>query len=640
MALSAGQVLRERYRIEALLGQGGMGAVYRGTDETFGAPVAIKENRRYTPESEKQFAREAGLLHRLRHPNLPRVTDYFAIPGSGQYLVMDYVEGEDLKQMLAQRGPIAEGQAVAWIGKVLEALEFLHSQAIIHRDVKPANVKITPEGQVYLVDFGLAKTYDPEQMTTMGARGVTPGYAPPEQYGMGRTDARADIYSAAATLYALLAGQPPADALECLTGLTQLVPPSQLGAAVSPGTEAAVLRAMQPRPADRFQTASGFRSALQAAPAAYVPTQQAAPPAALPPDALEPTIVADLTPGPAPAGTAPQPASPAPHSRPRPEVSPRAAVAAGRPKRRRLPVWFWLLVAVALLLAVGIGYAALNLMGPSDTVSDLPAARPSLPTATLAQPAAEVEPTPQPLPQEEPPPEYPAPTLEHPPAEPVPELHGEVVFAWRFPLELRPGEAYQLLVWPTEGAGPEPALEPWPNWEVVINLDKIPQVRERGPGEFFWSVVVVSAETQERISPVAEPRPFFYIGPAPDAEGGPLPAPTLVDPPPGAELGEAAGFAWEWPHEPLGEGQYFDLRIWAMPEAELPPGERSSAGQPTRQHHIEVELPGVPTLTRHGDGEYFWTVVVVEQPCPDCPPEIVGEWGEERPFFYLGPPGP
>jgi serine/threonine protein kinase len=227
MVLSKGRVLENRYRVAALLGQGGMGAVYRATDLRFNTTVAVKENRMATAESQRQFSREAGLLHRLRHPNLPRVTDHFSIPGQGQYLVMDYVEGQDLNQVLARQGPVPEAQALEWMGQVLEALAYLHSRNIIHRDVKPANVKITPEGLVFLVDFGLAKVYDPGQETTVGARGVTPGYAPPEQYGLGRTDARSDIYSAAATLYALLTGYTPPDALQCMTRQAVFVTPRQ-----------------------------------------------------------------------------------------------------------------------------------------------------------------------------------------------------------------------------------------------------------------------------------------------------------------------------------------------------------------------------------------------------------------------------
>jgi serine/threonine-protein kinase len=262
MSLSVGQILENRYRIDALLGQGGMGAVYRSTDLRFNATVAIKENRMVTAESRKQFAREAGLLYRLRHPNLPRVIDHFVVGSQGQYLVMDFVEGKDLEQMINQHGPLPQDQALGWMSQVLDALEYLHGENIIHRDVKPANVRIMHSGTVFLVDFGLAKVYDPRQQTTLGARGVTPGYAPPEQYGEVRTDARSDVYSAAATLYALLTGQTPPDALAVMTRQVPFLRPRQLDPTISPHVEAAILRAMQTAPEDRFQTVGDLREAL------------------------------------------------------------------------------------------------------------------------------------------------------------------------------------------------------------------------------------------------------------------------------------------------------------------------------------------------------------------------------------------
>ncbi len=277
MPLKNGQVLERRYRIEALLGQGGMGAVYTATDMRFNTAVAIKENLDVTPDSQRQFSREAALLHQLRHPNLPRVTDYFFIVDQGQYLVMDYVEGEDLKALLARQGRVPEPQALEWIGQVLDALEYLHGRSVIHRDVKPANVKIAPGGRAFLVDFGLAKVYDPDQHTTIGARGVTPGYAPPEQYGHGRTDARSDVYSAGATLYAMLSGQAPPDALQLLVRKEGLIPVRHLNPRVSPSVDAAVTRAMRPALDDRFQTAAAFRSALFEAPTQRSPTREAAP---------------------------------------------------------------------------------------------------------------------------------------------------------------------------------------------------------------------------------------------------------------------------------------------------------------------------------------------------------------------------
>ena len=294
MPLQTGQVLEQRYRIEALLGQGGMGAVYRAVDLKFNTSVALKENMTVTPDSQRQFTREAGLLHQLRHPNLPRVTDHFTIAGQGQYLVMDYIEGEDLKALLRRQGPLPENQALNWICQVLDALDYLHSRQVIHRDVKPANVKITPQGQVFLVDFGLAKVYDPGQETTVGARGATPGYAPPEQYGQGRTDARSDVYSAGATLYSLLTGLVPPDALELVLRRGEVPSVRQSAPGVPGHVDAAVRRAMQTVPEDRFQTARAFRDAL------YEPPTRVLPPRGEQPVREQP-VVAVEPPRPAPA---------------------------------------------------------------------------------------------------------------------------------------------------------------------------------------------------------------------------------------------------------------------------------------------------------------------------------------------------
>lgn len=266
MSLSIGQILHERYRIDKLLGQGGMGAVYCASDLTFNASVAIKENQFITPESQKQFSREAELLYHLRHPNLPRVIDYFVIPGQGQYLVMDYIEGEDLKEKLDRQGQVPQEQACAWIRQVLDALAYLHARQVIHRDVKPANIKITPDGRVVLVDFGLAKAGDLLQETTIGARGVTPGFAPLEQYGQSRTDVRSDIYSVGATLYNLLTGQVPPEAPKLATGEVYLVRPREIDPQISPQVEKALLRAMQTRPTDRFQSVQEFATTLAGSP--------------------------------------------------------------------------------------------------------------------------------------------------------------------------------------------------------------------------------------------------------------------------------------------------------------------------------------------------------------------------------------
>src|SRR5512134_2664824 len=160
MALEPDTLLHKRYRIIEILGQGGMGSVYRAIDENLGLEVAVKENLFTTEEYNRQFRREANILANLRHPNLPRVTDHFVIEGQGQYLVMDYIEGEDLRQRMDRTGLLAEEEVIVIGAAVCDALTYLDSRrpSIIHRDIKPGNVKITPNGHIFLVDFGLAKT--------------------------------------------------------------------------------------------------------------------------------------------------------------------------------------------------------------------------------------------------------------------------------------------------------------------------------------------------------------------------------------------------------------------------------------------------------------------------------------------------
>jgi serine/threonine-protein kinase len=275
MSLSTGQVLNNRYRIVSLLAQGGFGAVYRAWDLNLKAPVALKENLATAPEALRQFSLEAHLLANLRHENLPFVIDHFSLPGQGggptsACLVMEYVEGQDLQSMLDQAGgPLPEAQALTWMKQVAEAVIYLHGQTppIIHRDIKPANIKITPKGQVMLVDFGIAKQYNPSQQTTVGARAVTLGFSPPEQYGVvnitGMTDARSDVYALGATLYALLTGQTPVESLQRRMGRSMLSP-RQLNTAVSPRAEQLILRAMELQPEMRFQSVREFRDALNA----------------------------------------------------------------------------------------------------------------------------------------------------------------------------------------------------------------------------------------------------------------------------------------------------------------------------------------------------------------------------------------
>jgi serine/threonine protein kinase len=273
--LSPDTVLQSRYRIVRQLGQGGMGTVYEAIDMRFDNQVALKETH-FTEEAlRKQFEREARLLNRLRHPAIARVIDHFP-EGEGQFLVMDYVEGEDLWEKLEQKGgafPVED--VVKWADQLLDALEYLHSQdpPIIHRDIKPQNLKLTSRNQIILLDFGLAKGFAGQisRVTTSGSIfGYTPNYAPLEQIHGTGTDARSDLYSLAATLYHLLTGISPPDALSRAMALTSerpdpLRPANEVNSLVPSAIADVLQRAMVTNPAKRPDTAAAMREMLRAA---------------------------------------------------------------------------------------------------------------------------------------------------------------------------------------------------------------------------------------------------------------------------------------------------------------------------------------------------------------------------------------
>ncbi len=265
MTLLEDTLLENRYRIDGLLGQGGMGAIYRGFDTRLKRQVAIKENFFQTPEATQQFEQEALMLADLNHPNLPRVIDHFSFEGQ-QYLVMDFIKGQDLWEIIKQQArPLPEAQALDYIIQVCQAVDYLHSQQppIVHRDIKPQNIKITPDGQAVLVDFGIAKVFEEGQHTSTGARGITPGFSPLEQYGGIGTSPVSDVYSLGATLYAVLTGQKPPDSASRMVNEAEFVPPVKLNAQVSAQVSQAIEHAMQPQPADRPQSVAAWQHQLE-----------------------------------------------------------------------------------------------------------------------------------------------------------------------------------------------------------------------------------------------------------------------------------------------------------------------------------------------------------------------------------------
>jgi eukaryotic-like serine/threonine-protein kinase len=266
MALEADQVLNNRYRIIKLLGRGGFGEVYQAWDIRLEGHCAVKRNLQTEPEVRRQFEQEARMLFKLRHPNLPKVNDYFLSHEEEQYLVMEFIEGEDLRSRMKRSGTPPVEQALAWLEQVCDALSYMHARQppVIHRDIKPANIIITPEGQAMLVDFGIAKA-DPQMRTVSGARGWSPGFTPPEQYGQGRTDAQSDVYSLGATAYALLTGESPPDAMDIAAGdKSPARPVHEINPLVPPHVSRAIEQAMQLSRAQRTRSAVEFQRALSA----------------------------------------------------------------------------------------------------------------------------------------------------------------------------------------------------------------------------------------------------------------------------------------------------------------------------------------------------------------------------------------
>ena len=244
-----------------------MAAVYRAIDENLGVEVAVKENLFTTEEYARQFRLEATILASMRQQNLPRVSDHFVIEPQGQYLVMDFIEGEDLRQRLDRLGPLPEQEVIIIGVAICDALSYMHTREpmILHRDIKPGNVRITPNGHIYLVDFGLAKVVEGREATHTGARAMTPGYSPPEQYGSARTDGRSDIYSLGATLFCALTNALPEDGLERAMNRVELTPITKHNPKVSENVVQIIEKCLACHPEDRYQTAEELRYALMEA---------------------------------------------------------------------------------------------------------------------------------------------------------------------------------------------------------------------------------------------------------------------------------------------------------------------------------------------------------------------------------------
>jgi len=270
--IEAGTILQDRYLVSKHIGAGGMGAVYVATDQRFGSTVAIKETFFTDENLRKAFEREARLLNSLRHAALARVSDHF-VDGNGQFLVMEYIPGDDLSELMAKRGaafPVSE--VMIWADQLLDALDYLHTQEmpVVHRDIKPQNLKLTPRGQIILLDFGLAKgnaSNSDHQTNTKSIFGYSRVYAPLEQIQGTGTDPRSDFYSLAATVYHLMTGVPPEDALTRGTAVLNgnpdpLAAPHALRPEISPAISDVIVKAMALNANYRPSSAAAMRALL------------------------------------------------------------------------------------------------------------------------------------------------------------------------------------------------------------------------------------------------------------------------------------------------------------------------------------------------------------------------------------------
>ena len=516
-----GQVVHGRYRVIALVHQGGMGAVYEVMDSMLNIRCALKEMVPYPgtlgtalPQLRDQFQQEAQLLAGLRHPNLPRVSDHFEEDGNA-YLVMDYIDGKGLDEIIEEKGRLTEEEVFGWARQLMEALAYCHEHGVIHRDVKPQNVIITRQGQALLVDFGLAKLVDPDDPQTRTAmRGMgTPEYAPPEQYVTreGRTDPRTDIYSLGATMYHALAGEAPPMVSERAMDPEVLVPVREVRGDVGDVTDRVLMKALALQPLQRFQNIDQMYEALFGVPLPEVGAEGTVP------ARTDRTQVAG-----SPDSTVLLPwlgtARLAIGRRLRP--GPAALVLVGlvavtllvvgwvSMRTARTPVVTPTPVATATAAAIPIVSAshtatpATPTVAPSHTATPTPVASPTSSPTPLPSPTS--TPTPSPTATPTPPPA----TLPELVAPALGRTYGNPIrFEWRGSLSA--GRTYQVTAWHVvSGYMIQSGLLTDQDWTVALPAERY--------GEWRWTVSV----TQDGRAMATSPEWSFWFNPYPGGGGG------------------------------------------------------------------------------------------------------------------------
>ena len=421
--LSTGEILGSRYSVLRLLGQGGMGAVYKTMDTRIpGRICAVKEMSvanlptHERPQAVRNFEREATLLAQLSHPNLPQVSDFFQDSSGRHYLVMEFVDGETLEEMLLKQGsPFPEGQVREWALQLCDVLTYLHAQSppIVFRDLKPDNIMLDKSGRLKLIDFGIVRFFKAGQSADTQSFG-TPGYAPPEQYGQEQTDARSDIYSLGVTLLRLATGHDPGHDpfnLPLASQVRRAGPHGTVNPAVTDSLAQVIQRATQRTPTGRFQSVGELRAALEGAtpagtgtsdmartvmqPAGTPPTviQPPVGPAAAGPGGAPPTVVQPPAYGP-PGGTPPTVVQPPVYPQTGPPAYPAIAGRTGGPpsygplgaaSKRSFP-WQWVLAGIAGIAAILIILQVAGVFSGTDSTG--PDKAEVSPTAVVAEEAS------------------------------------------------------------------------------------------------------------------------------------------------------------------------------------------------------------------------------------------------------------
>lgn len=256
MAKIGNEIIDSKYEILKLLNTGGMNsAIYLALDKKLNRQWAIKKVRKSSSQTTSMLMAEASIMKNLDHPMLPRIVGIEEDP-KFFYIIMDFVQGENLKTVVTSSGPQAQDTVVSWGVKLCDVLTYLHGKGIVYRDMKPANIMLSPDGNIKLIDFGIAREYKENASEDTTALG-TEGYAAPEQYeGKGQTDARTDVYGMGITLFQLLTGVNPSSYQENIFSI-RLQNPN-----LSSGLDKIILKCTNKDPKKRYQSTEELKKAL------------------------------------------------------------------------------------------------------------------------------------------------------------------------------------------------------------------------------------------------------------------------------------------------------------------------------------------------------------------------------------------